>query len=543
MKNSQSFDAEIIIAGGGPVGFGLAIDLALRGVSVFLIERRKAIQPIPKGQNLTQRTGEHFMRWGITKAIQDASPIPRDFGNAGMTAYGTLLSGYHHDWFNRSSVAAFYAAENERLPQYTTEEILRDRAAEIPNITIKTGWSFISYSEFEGGVKVEIEETEGAKKKTLTAKYLVGTDGANSAVRAAAGITQTTDGHRRRMALLVFQSTQLDEILKDFGGKTIFNALSKEMRGYWQFLGRVDLQGNWFFHAPVPPETEVDAFDFKELLYGAVGKSFEVDFDHVGLWDLRISVADNYRNGRVFIAGDAAHSHPPYGGYGVNTGFEDARNLSWKLAAQIAGWAGDNLLESYSAERKPIFESTRDDFIVRMINQDAEMVSRFDPDIDREAFEAYWHKRATGEDIDVTQFLPNVSGSPIVFGSEGGVSSACGTHKHAVEAGFHLSPQKISDDRSIFSLLGGQLLGDKFSLILIDQPDDVTSAFKKAANELQVPLAIIECEMNAGLALWEKRIILVRPDEFVAFASDTIVQDSKNENVRYILKKAVGHNV
>jgi hypothetical protein len=78
-----------------------------------------------------------------------------------------------------------------------------------------------------------------------------------------------------------------------------------------------------------------------------VGAEFDVEFIHIGFWDLRFAVADVYRKGRTFIAGDAAHSHPPYGGYGINTGFEDAVNLAWKLAATIQGWAGPKLLESY----------------------------------------------------------------------------------------------------------------------------------------------------------------------------------------------------
>ena len=82
----------------------------------------------------------------------------------------------------------------------------------------------------------------------------------------------------------------------------------------------------------------------------------KADIQQVGFWSLRFAVADSYRNGRLFVAGDAAHSHPPYGGYGVNTGFEDARNLGWKLAAELQGWGGEALLESYSAERQPVFK-------------------------------------------------------------------------------------------------------------------------------------------------------------------------------------------
>jgi 2-polyprenyl-6-methoxyphenol hydroxylase-like FAD-dependent oxidoreductase len=134
--------------------------------------------------------------------------------------------------------------------------------------------------------------------------------------------------------------------------------LHPKLDGYWKFFGRVDLGTTWFFHAPVPPDTTRDNFDFERFLHEAAGAEFDVAFEHIGFWDLRFAVADTYRQGRLFIAGDAAHSHPPYGGYGINSGFEDAANLSWKLAATLQGWGGPGLLDSYTAERQPVFAST-----------------------------------------------------------------------------------------------------------------------------------------------------------------------------------------
>ena len=112
VKLEQSSD--VIIIGGGPVGIGLAIDLAINGVSSIVVERHDSIQRIPKGQNLTPRTGEHFRRWGVTKAIRDASPIPRSYGSGGVATYGSFLSDYHYEWFNRAKIINYYAATNER---------------------------------------------------------------------------------------------------------------------------------------------------------------------------------------------------------------------------------------------------------------------------------------------------------------------------------------------------------------------------------------------------------------------------------------------
>ena len=126
------------------------------------------------------------------------------------------------------------------------------------------------------------------------------------------------------MVLLVFHSEGLGRLLERFPGKSFYNVLHPSLDGYWLFFGRVDLANNWFFHAPVPREARDGNFDFPAYLERAVGAAIDCTFEHVGFWDLRFAIADRYRSGNVFLAGDAAHSHPPYGGYGINTGFEDS---------------------------------------------------------------------------------------------------------------------------------------------------------------------------------------------------------------------------
>jgi hypothetical protein len=111
-----------------------------------------------------------------------------------------------------------------------------------------------------------------------------------------------------------------------------------ELNGYWQFFGRIDIGEGFFFHAPTPAGASENGFDFHGVMQEAAGFRFDCQFEHVGFWDLRVAVAERYQVGRVFIAGDAAHSHPPYGGFGLNNGMEDAANLGWKLAATLEGW-------------------------------------------------------------------------------------------------------------------------------------------------------------------------------------------------------------
>ena len=110
---------------------GLAIELGQRGIRCIVVERHAQPQPIPKGQNLTQRTMEHFHFWGVEKAVRAARTIPPEYGIGGLTAYGTLLGDYSYDWLQRELVRPFYFTDNERLPQYATEAVLRARAAEL----------------------------------------------------------------------------------------------------------------------------------------------------------------------------------------------------------------------------------------------------------------------------------------------------------------------------------------------------------------------------------------------------------------------------
>src|SRR5215472_1635037 len=117
--------APIVVIGGGPVGMGLAIELGQRHIGSIVVERYAAPQPIPKGQNLTQRTMEHFYFWGAENELRAARTIPPGYGIGGMTIYGNLLSGYHYDWLQRELVRPFYFTDNERLPQYATETVLR----------------------------------------------------------------------------------------------------------------------------------------------------------------------------------------------------------------------------------------------------------------------------------------------------------------------------------------------------------------------------------------------------------------------------------
>jgi len=527
----MTMEAPVIISGGGPVGLGLAIELAQRGVGSVLIERTTTPAPIPRGQNLTQRTMEHMLAWGVEPQLRAARTIPKEYGIGGMTAYGTLLGDYHYDWLQRELVRPYYATDNERLPQYATEAVLRERVRALPLIETLYGWQVETVQQDTDGVTIDAFARDGSVRRTLHGQYAVGCDGARSIVREQAGITMTRSDHDRVMVLLVFRSTALHALLERYPGKSFYNVLTPELDGYWQFFGRVDLGSTWFFHAPVPAGTTRDNYDFRALLHHAVGAEFELEFQHIGFWDLRFAVADCYRAGRLFIAGDAAHSHPPYGGYGINTGFEDARNLGWKLAATLAGWGGPGLLDSYSAERQPVFASTAHDFIEKSINDDRDFLRAYNPAQDRAMFEAEWQSRGSGAKAEVGAFEPNYEGSAIVAGPAGGRCSALGRHSFAARAGHHLAPQPLTAGGTIADAMGHGL-----TLVVLGDAPTTVEAFRIAADQFGMPLTIVEDTTDGGRERLEASLILVRPDQFVVAAWTGPVPDPAT-----VLRRAAGH--
>jgi 4-hydroxyisophthalate hydroxylase len=188
------------------------------------------------------------------------------------------------------------------------------------------------------------------------------------------------------------------------------------------------------------------------------------------------------------------------------------------------------LLESYSEERQPIFVETGRDFIEAGIQKDAAFLARYSPDKDRAEFEHAWKAHQGGAAPRVLTYEPHYEGSPIVFGRAGGRSSARGTHTFQARAGHHLPPQLLSSGRNVF-----EELGPYFTLLAFDADDSSVAAFVDAAKGLGVPLKVVRDSYADGRKAYEAKLILVRPDRYVAWASDGASVDA-----RAIVSKAVG---
>jgi 2-polyprenyl-6-methoxyphenol hydroxylase-like FAD-dependent oxidoreductase len=519
----MSLRYQVVIVGGGPVGMALAVDLGLRGISCAVVERHRTPQRIPKGQSLTQRTLEHFYAWGIADKLRAARLLPPGYPIGSITAYGSLMGDY---WFGpdtRERVSDFYFQKNERLPQYLTEEVLRRRAGELPQVECFFGRTATGVEQSDDCVRVTMRQEEWPyEDQVLEADYLVGCDGARSMVRESMRIDRGGADFDQRMVLAVFRSAELHARLeKRFPECTTYRVLKPELNGYWQFFGRVDVGEGWFFHAPVPRDTQREDYDFLGLLQSAAGFKFDAQFDHVGFWDLRISVAQQYRVGRVFIAGDACHSHPPYGGFGLNSGLEDVANLGWKLAAVLNNWGGEALLDSYDAERRPIFVETGEAMIAGGIERDRAFLERYQPERNRAEFEAAW-QQLTDETLRRRQsYEPHYEGSPVVAGPVGGVCSIQGRQSPRAEAGHHVKPVQLSNGRNVF-----EELGPGYTLLAWDAESEDVDRLVDGASSLRVPLKVIRDTYSEMRREYAARLILVRPDQYVCWAGDGLPQDA-----------------
>jgi 2-polyprenyl-6-methoxyphenol hydroxylase-like FAD-dependent oxidoreductase len=342
---------QVLIAGGGPVGLAAAIELGRRGIECVVIEPRASVShDRPRCKTINIRSMEHLRRWGIAERLRDRAPLPVAWSQD--IVFCTSLVGHE---LSRFTGVLGLADQGERspevgqqAPQYVLEELLRDVVDELPSVTLSTGRWVIGLEQDDDRVSITVQD-EAGDRSLITADYALGCDGPRSVVREAIGAAYVGERALRPNLGMVFRAPELQ-------GATAHGPAVQ----YWilnqiapALMGPIDLHGTWWIIA-FGVDREAGQRDARRIIDGAAGTPVQATVISHDPWTARMQLVDHARQGRVFLAGDAAHLNPPFGGHGLNTGLGDAVDLGWKLAAVLQGWGGPRLLDSYEPERRPI---------------------------------------------------------------------------------------------------------------------------------------------------------------------------------------------
>jgi 2-polyprenyl-6-methoxyphenol hydroxylase-like FAD-dependent oxidoreductase len=356
-------ETPVLIAGGGLTGLCAALFLRHHGVDSVLAERHEGTSPQPKARRINLRTMETFRQIGIEGEVSEAAAALAGF--QGMSAGPTLVQARPLPWNFPGGMPDWDAISPSLsclCAQDLLEPVLRDVAAG-RGCDLRFGAEVTDVALDGGGVTATVRAAGGSQTR-IRAGYLIAADGARSPVRGRLGITRSGRGTLGRFVSVYFRA-DLTELIK---GRE-FNLCQIENPGAHAAPGAVaSINGTdrWIFSTKAG--TERSAAQWADVVRAVVGAPAQVDILSVLEWEPGMFVADRFRDGRIFLAGDAAHVMPPYAALGANTGIQDVHNLAWKLAFVLDGRAGPGLVDSYHAERRPAAWFAADQSSVRTGN-------------------------------------------------------------------------------------------------------------------------------------------------------------------------------
>jgi 2-polyprenyl-6-methoxyphenol hydroxylase-like FAD-dependent oxidoreductase len=346
---------QVLIVGAGPVGLTLAVDLGLRGVRCMLVEQKAAPQFLPKMERCNARSMEIFRRMGLADRIRAAglpAHCPMDvFIVTSILEPPLLHLPYPSVAEAKKEIAAATDAAMPLEPyqlisQYTLEPLLKAVAEELGSVTVRYGTEFLDFTEFEDSVTARLRNADGTTSQ-VEALYLAGCDGGGSGIRRQLGIGLAGEGNLLELRQALYRCDDLYERIPIGKGRHYHVADNRHT-----FLIVQDSTRHFTLHGVVEQDSDMVA-----LFADTIAMPLDFEMIHCGVWRQNLLLADRYGSGkRVFLAGDAVHLVIPTGGLGMNTGCGDAVDLSWKLAATLAGWGGPNLLASYEIERRQVGE-------------------------------------------------------------------------------------------------------------------------------------------------------------------------------------------
>ncbi|BCL18387.1 FAD-dependent oxidoreductase [Streptomyces tuirus] len=341
-RTAQQPTVDVLVVGGGPTGLTLACDLARRGMRTHVIEAGDRLPAGSRGKSLQARTLEAFDDLGVIDAVHAAgSPFP---------PMQTWRDGERRGewWLIEPDPEAPVSGQPQQwlIPQWRTQEILRDRLLELGG-TLECGARLVSLTQTDTHVSAEVAQSDGVRR-LMTVPYLVGADGSHSAVRESLGIAMK--GEDRGLRSAVVADVRVPGLDRDhwhiWPDDPPGELLLCPLPGTADFQLNAKITGDEFtataetVRALVAERTHLPPDAVTEVVWSSFYRP-------------RTAMAERFRQGRVFLAGDAAHLHPPGGGQGLNIGVQDAYNLGWKLGQVIGRGAPDTLLDSYEAERRP----------------------------------------------------------------------------------------------------------------------------------------------------------------------------------------------
>ncbi|MCT9078894.1 FAD-dependent oxidoreductase [Streptomyces fulvoviolaceus] len=351
----------VLIVGGSLVGLSTSLFLGRLGVRHTLVERHAGTSIHPRGRGNNVRTMELFRAAGVEPGIRQAAATLAD--NHGILQAPALV-GDAGEWLFKEidaggGLARFSPSSWCLCSQNDLEPVLLQHAEQLGG-DLRYGTELLSFDSDPSGVTAVVKSRETGEHTTIRADYLVAADGPRSPVREQLGIGQSGPGDLFSNVSITFRSRRLADVV---GDRRFIVCYLTDPDADGALLP-VDNRENWVFHAPWHPEHGETLEEFTdercvEHIRRAVGVA-DLDVQVTGRapWHAAQRVATSYRAGRVFLAGDSAHEMSPTGAFGSNTGIQDAHNLAWKLAAVLGGWAGEGLLDTYDAERRPVAEAT-----------------------------------------------------------------------------------------------------------------------------------------------------------------------------------------
>ena len=520
---------DVLVAGAGPVGLALAIELGRNGVRCLVVERNDRVGYSPRAKTTNVRTREHLRRWGIADALRRASPIPPDYPP--NVVFATRMNGPElarfENAFNGQRVRnEFYSEEAQWVPQYTLEEVLRQHATTLPGVSIQFGHELASFDQDDDGVTATVRDVKTGKTEAVRCAYLIGADGARSFVRDAIGARMQGDSRVFKNYSIIFRAPDLPK--RQVHGDAIM---------YWlvnadvpALLGPMDQHGLWFFMATkLPDDVDPASVDPVELIRRGTGMhDLAIEVVRTDPWSAYSLIADRYADRRVFLAGDACHLHPPFGGFGMNMGIGDAVDLGWKLSAVLQGWGGLSLLDSYETERRPVHQRVIQEAETNYATVGNQLLR---PLIEAPGPEGDATRRDVGNDIlrtkwrefktlgvvlgyryvDSPTVVPDGTAPPPEHPSNYVPSAVPGC----------LAPHLwLTDGSSLYDHFG-----QGYTMLVTDGHDTPVDVLTRAAAARAMPLTVVAPGDERLRQAYAARFALIRPDQHVAWRGDALPAD------------------